>query len=70
MCYGSEFIATAVQKWLGQIGVTTLYITPGSPWENGYNESFRYPNDGSAGFWDSTDRRSARCHVGLMTNRR
>ena len=28
MCYGSEFIATAVQKWLGQIGVTTLYITP------------------------------------------
>jgi len=37
---GSEFIATAVQKWLGQIGVNTLYITPGSPWENGYNESF------------------------------
>jgi putative transposase len=37
---GSEFIATAVQKWLGQIGVKTLYITPGSPWENGYNESF------------------------------
>jgi hypothetical protein len=40
MCYGSEFIATAVQKWLGQIGVKTLYIAPGSPWENGYNESF------------------------------
>ncbi|MEI6641994.1 MAG: IS3 family transposase [Novosphingobium sp.] len=37
---GSEFIATAVQKWLAQIGVTTLYIAPGSPWENGYNESF------------------------------
>ena len=37
---GSEFIATAVQKWLGQIGVKTLYIAPGSPWENGYNESF------------------------------
>jgi len=36
----SEFIATAVQKWLGQIGVKTLYITPGSPWENGYSESF------------------------------
>ena len=29
MCYGSEFIATAVQTWLGQIGVKTLYITPG-----------------------------------------
>ena len=33
-------IATAVQTWLGQIGVKTLYIAPGSPWENGYNESF------------------------------
>jgi putative transposase len=37
---GSEFIATAVQKWLGQVGVKTLYIAPGLPWENGYNESF------------------------------
>ena len=37
---GSEFIATEVQKWLGKIGVKTLYITPGSPWENGYSESF------------------------------
>jgi putative transposase len=37
---GPEFIATAVQKWLAQIGVKTLYIAPGSPWENGYNESF------------------------------
>jgi len=37
---GSEFIATAVQKWLAQIGVKTLYIAPGSPWENGYNENF------------------------------
>ena len=36
----SEFIATAVQTWLRQIGVKTLYIAPGSPWENGYNESF------------------------------
>ena len=37
---GPEFIATAVQEWLGRIGVKTLYIAPGSPWENGYNESF------------------------------
>jgi transposase InsO family protein len=37
---GAEFIANAVQKWLGQIGVKTLYIAPGFPWENGYNESF------------------------------
>ena len=28
------------QQWLAQIGVKTLYITPGSPWENGYCESF------------------------------
>ena len=37
---GPEFIATAVRKWLGQVGVGTLYIAPGSPWENGYGESF------------------------------
>ena len=40
MCYGPEFIANAVQEWLRRIGVKTLYITPGSPWENGYCESF------------------------------
>ena len=32
---GAELIATAVQKWLAQVGVKTLYITPASPWENG-----------------------------------
>jgi putative transposase len=37
---GPEFIATAVQEWLAHVGVKTLYIAPGSPWENGYNESF------------------------------
>lgn len=37
---GPEFIAKAVRGWLGRIGVKTLYIEPGSPWENGYNESF------------------------------
>ena len=35
MCYGPEFIATAGQQWLAQIGVKTLYIAPGSPRENG-----------------------------------
>ena len=30
----------AVRDWLSRIGVKTLYIEPGSPWENGYNESF------------------------------
>jgi transposase InsO family protein len=37
---GGEFTATAVRKWLGRVGVGTLYIEPGSPWENGYGESF------------------------------
>jgi hypothetical protein len=43
MCYGAESIATAVQTWLAQTGVKTLYIAPGSPWEHGYNESFNGP---------------------------
>jgi transposase InsO family protein len=37
---GSEFTAAAVRDWLPRVGVKTLYIEPGSPWENGYNESF------------------------------
>ena len=37
---GAEFTAHVVREWLGRIGVKTLYIEPGSPWENGYNESF------------------------------
>jgi transposase InsO family protein len=37
---GSEFTARAVREWLQKIGVKTLYIEPGSPWENGFNESF------------------------------
>jgi transposase InsO family protein len=37
---GSEFTAKAVREWLARVGVKTLYIAPGSPWENGYNESF------------------------------
>ena len=37
---GPEFTAKAVRKWLRRLGVTTLFIEPGSPWENGYIESF------------------------------
>jgi len=37
---GPEFTAKAVRKWLGRLGVKTLFIKPGSPWENGYIESF------------------------------
>lgn len=37
---GSEFTAKIVREWLEAVNVKTLFITPGSPWENGYNESF------------------------------
>lgn len=37
---GSEFAAQAVRHWLERVGVRTLFIEPGSPWENGYIESF------------------------------
>jgi len=37
---GAEFTARAIRKWLNNIGVKTLFIEPGSPWENGYIESF------------------------------
>ena len=37
---GPEFIAEAIRSWLGRSGIGTLYIEPGSPWQNGYSESF------------------------------
>jgi transposase InsO family protein len=37
---GPEFVAKAVREWLSDLGATTLFIEPGSPWENGYIESF------------------------------
>ena len=37
---GSEFTAQPVREWLSRLGVKTLFIEPGSPWENGYVESF------------------------------
>ena len=37
---GPEFTAVAVREWLSRLGVTTMFIEPGSPWENGYVESF------------------------------
>src|SRR5829696_6742795 len=37
---GPEFVAKAVQKWITAVGAKTAYIAPGSPWENGYVESF------------------------------
>ena len=37
---GPEFVSKAVQRWLGQLEIDALYIEPGSPWPNGYAESF------------------------------
>ena len=37
---GPEFVAKTVQEWITAVGAKTAYIEPGSPWENGYVESF------------------------------
>ena len=37
---GPEFVARPVRDWIAAIGARTAYIEPGSPWENGYCESF------------------------------
>ena len=37
---GSEFIATELQRWLAEEKIKTIYIEPGSPWQNGFVESF------------------------------
>jgi len=37
---GPEFVAKAVREWIANVGAKTAYIAPGSPWENGYVESF------------------------------
>ena len=40
MYYGPEFAAKLIREWLKSVGSQTLYIEPGSPWENGDCESF------------------------------
>ena len=37
---GPEMVAKVLRRWLKRLGTETIYITPGSPWENGYCESF------------------------------
>ena len=37
---GPEFVAKVVQDWIAAVGARTAYIAPGSPWENGFIESF------------------------------
>ena len=38
--HGPEFVAEAVRTWIAAVGAKAAYIEPGSPWENGYVESF------------------------------
>ena len=38
--YAPESLAQELRQWLGNLGTGTLYVKPGSPWENGYCESF------------------------------
>jgi len=38
---GPEFVAKAVQGWIGAVGAKTAYIEPGSPWENGFIDPSR-----------------------------
>lgn len=37
---GSEFTAKILREWLSDLKVKTAFVTPGSPWENGFNERF------------------------------
>ena len=37
---GPEFVAKELRKWRQEVGAKTLYLEPGSPWENGYCETF------------------------------
>lgn len=39
--HGTEFVAAEVSRWLARVGTGTLFVSPGSPWENGYIESFK-----------------------------
>ena len=61
---GPEFVAKTVREWLSRLGVKTLFIEPGSPWENGYIESFNGKlrdellNNGQSRLADVTDTRS------------
>jgi transposase InsO family protein len=58
---GPEFIAQAIGRWFEKTGVAALYIEPGSPWENGYAESFHSRlRDEFLGMHEFADLREAR----------
>ena len=52
---GPEFIAQQLRQWLAKLGTATLYIEPGSPWENGYCESFNHHRHAGPVVMESTN---------------
>ena len=62
---GPEFIAKSIQEWLESAGVKTRYIDPGSPWQNGHNESFNAVfRDGCLDRWLFYSVQEARREIG------
>jgi transposase InsO family protein len=58
---GPEFVAKRVQDWIKQRGIGALFIAPGSPWQNGHNESFNGVfRDGCLNRWIFESLREAR----------
>ena len=58
---GSEFVAKKVQDWIGARGIGICFIEPGSPWQNGHNESFNAVfRDGCLNRWLFESLREAR----------
>ena len=61
---GPELVAQRVQDWLSDRGIATRYIDPGSPWQNGHNESFNSVfRDGCLNRWIFSSVREARLIV-------
>jgi putative transposase len=58
---GAEFVAKKVQDWIEERGIGARYIEPGSPWQNGHNESFNGVfRDGCLNRWVFESIREAR----------
>ena len=61
---GPEFVAEAVKGWISGVGAKTAYIEKGSPWENGYVESFNsLPPDLIRGASSVTSYSTPRCSI-------
>ncbi len=63
---GSEFIAQALQTWLGQVGIASTFIEPGSPWQNGKCESFNGHQHPSLVIAEPLFENSSQSHPGIL----